>query len=80
MKVTQRPIKPSADKQQRQVRAPPRPPKIPPSAPAPPLPPAPPAAFWAPGGGNGVLKKGEILVEHRSAEDWTYRGPDIFSL
>jgi hypothetical protein len=40
IKVTQRPIKPSADKQQRQVIAPPKPPNNPPSAPAPP--PAPP--------------------------------------
>ncbi len=46
MKVAQRPIKPSAERQQRQVIAPPKPPNNPPSLPAP----AP------PGGGNLALE------------------------
>ncbi len=45
MKVAQRPIKPSAERQQRQVIAPPNPPNMPPSAPA------------LSGGGNGALQK-----------------------
>lgn len=50
MKVTQRPIKPSAARQQRQVIAPPNPPNNPPS-------PRAPAALS--GGGNGVLQIGK---------------------
>ena len=82
MKVAQRPIKPSADRQQRQVRAPPKPPNNPPSAPAPAAAPAPPGLpARTPGGGNGVLRKRDsdwsIVVRF---EGWTYRGPYIFSL
>jgi hypothetical protein len=47
MKVTQRPIKPSAARQQRQVIAPPKPPNSPASPPAP---------ARSRGGGNGVLE------------------------
>ena len=50
MKVAQSPIKPSADKQQRQVRIPPKPPNRPPRAPAPDPPPP-----RRSGGGKGVL-------------------------
>jgi hypothetical protein len=46
MKVTQRPMRPSAARQQIQVRAPPKPPNNPPRAPAP----------ARSGGGNGALK------------------------
>ncbi len=51
MKVAQRPIRPIADRQQRQVIAPPKPPNNPPSAPTPG-----PAKARSPGGGNGTLK------------------------
>jgi hypothetical protein len=53
MKVAQSPIKPSADRQQRQVIAPPKPPNNPPSAPAPPALPAP---SRPPGGGYVALQ------------------------
>ncbi len=49
MKVAQRPIKPSAERQQRQVIAPPKPPNNPPSRPAP--------APALSGGGNLALEK-----------------------
>lgn len=53
MNVAQSPIKPIADKQQRQVIAPPRPPKRPPSAPAPaPRPALPPTGGRTTGGLN----------------------------
>jgi hypothetical protein len=45
--VAQSPIRPSADRQQRQVIAPPKPPNNPPSLPAPP-------AAARSGGGNGL--------------------------
>ncbi len=50
MKVAQRPIKPSAERQQRQVIAPPKPPNNPPSRPAP-------APALSGGGGNLALEK-----------------------
>ena len=55
MKVTQSPIRPIADRQQRQVIAPPKPPNNPPSAPAP-------APARSPGGGNGTLKYNRSYV------------------
>ena len=51
MNVAQSPMRPSAERQHRQVIAPPNPPRIPPSAPAPG-----PAAARSPGGGNGILR------------------------
>ncbi len=72
MKVTQRPIKPSAARQQRQVIAPPKPPNNPASPPAP----------ARSGGGNGTLKT--YTIEYKFYMNkricLTYFRPLIFSL
>jgi hypothetical protein len=74
MKVTQRPIKPSAERQQRHVIAPPKPPNKPPSAPAPP---APPRATGGPGlqTNNSIYKLYEKKVMKLTYDDLIYPYP-----